>query len=144
MAVKAPRSSAVPTGPSHLTPRQADILRILTDRLIPPQDDAPGGADGGALAFILAELSPPRGALSPYLSDYRLLLDTLDRMGFAGLGPAAQDEMLTIVENDGAADGPDASPNAVRRAFLLAAEHAQEGYWTSPASWPAIGFAETG
>ncbi|MBC8102395.1 MAG: gluconate 2-dehydrogenase subunit 3 family protein [Cytophagales bacterium] len=118
-----------------LAPQQIVCLSAVLDRIIPPDSESAGGSTGGALTYILRHLEEG-GNLAPFRSVYPVFLDALEADGFAALLPADQDKML---------GGQERSPDpAARRFFRSLAEHAQEGYYTSPANWSGVGFEVTG
>lgn len=125
--------SPPPCASSVLSPLQVTILSALTDRLIPPDADTPGGAVGGAFAYIVRELEDG-GNLVPFRAAYRSLLDTLAAQDFAARDASDQDTLLHRLEREG----------TVSAALRIAAEHAQEGYYTTPAIWPSVGYLVTG
>jgi len=135
-----------------LTKSQWATLRALIDRII-PTDDFPGGWEAGVGEYLDRQFA---GDLCHLLDWYRAGLDALEveaRMtagvNFAELAPAAQDELLRLVEvGEVAADWP-VDPAGF---FRTAAEHAAEGYYGDPGnggnrdgvSWRMIGFEVTG
>lgn len=141
--------TAAPPPPSPLTDAQTRALSALLDTLIPP-DEWPGGGEGGVLAFLLAEFARADG-LAPRLPEYRSALDALDAEArrlcpsdFASLPPADRDALLRRLEKGGAGvpgAWGDVSPARFVRA---AAEHATEGFYTSPAGMTMVGFRPMG
>jgi hypothetical protein len=121
-----------------LTSEQTETLRAAVDRIIPP-DDFPGGAEAGALTYLLQQLNRD---LAPYRDEYTAFLDELDAAAkrehsgaaFAQLPPDAQDILLRTFEAS-AWKGP---------FFRRFVEHAQEGFYTSPDSWDMIGWKVKG
>ncbi|WP_395088401.1 gluconate 2-dehydrogenase subunit 3 family protein [Armatimonas sp.] len=98
-----------------LTDTQRATLAAFADIVIPP-DDAPGGADTGAVAFVENLLARE---LAPRAADYAAFLDSL------------------------AETGMDFSPELeATPIFRLAAETIHEAYWTSAAGKRAVGFVE--
>lgn len=128
-----------------LTERQQATLRAAVDRVIPPDDGQPGGVAAGAYDYILGQLGRD---LAGSAAGYRLFLDALDaaaaatgkdagsasQVHFSTLPPAAQDALLARFEK--AADW--------RVFFRQFVEHAQEGFYTSPAGFELIGWKVRG
>ena len=113
---------------------QTMTLRAAVDRIIPPDDLNPGGAEAGAYDYLLRQLAPG-GDLVTRNAEYETGLDALDALArrthaapFATLSPDAQDTVLIAFEQQ--------AP-AFFRAFV---EHAQEGFYTSPVAWEMIGW----
>lgn len=129
---------------------QTRALSALLDTLIPPDDEWPGAAEGGALAFLLAELARPDG-LAPRLPEYRTALDALDAEArllraadFAALTGLEREAVLLRLER-GEATAPDAWGDVSPARFVrAAAEHTAEGFYTSPAGMGMVGFRPMG
>ncbi|WP_309710124.1 gluconate 2-dehydrogenase subunit 3 family protein [Armatimonas sp.] len=99
-----------------LTETQRATLAAFADVIVPP-DDAPGGAEAGAVAFVEDLLARE---LAPHAAEYAAFLDTL------------------------AASGLDFSPEQTASPiFKLAAETVHEAYWTSDIGQRAVGFLAT-
>ena len=96
-----------------LTETQRTTLARFADTVIPP-DDAPGGADAGAVAFVEDLLTRE---LAPRAAEYATFLDTLIACNLA-ISPELE-----------------ATP-----IFKLAAETIHEAYWTSATGQQAVGF----
>ena len=96
-----------------LTETQRATLAAFADTIIPP-DDAPGGAEAGAVAFVEDLL---KRELAPRAAEYTAFLDTL----------AEIDMTLT----------PELAATPI---FKLAAETIHEAYWTSEIGKQAVGF----
>jgi hypothetical protein len=124
-----------PFASTVLSPRQLAALAAATDRIIPPDNEGPGGAAGGSLAYIVRHLEDG-GNLVPFRSEYQSFLDALAADDFTSLDTAAQDALLSRIEQSGTV--------AAGRFFRRFAEHAQEGYYTNPENWPSLGFRVTG
>jgi Gluconate 2-dehydrogenase subunit 3 len=98
-----------------LTETQRETLAAFADTIIPP-DDAPGGAEAGAVAFVEDLLTRE---LAPRAAEYAAFLDVL------------------------ATTGSEFSPELTATPiFKLAAETIHEAYWTSDAGKQAVGFVE--
>lgn len=118
-----------------LSPLQQMALAAAVDRIIPPDSESPGGAEGGSLAYIVRHLEDG-GNLVPFRARYHAFLDALGIEEFASQSAANQDAVLTRIETN--------PTTQAERFFRLFAEHAQEGYYTNPTNWPGIGFVVTG
>ena len=95
------------------TETQRATLAAFADAVIPP-DDAPGGAEAGAVAFVEDLL---KRELAPRAAEYAAFLDAL------------------------AESGREFSPELVASPiFKLATETIHEAYWTSAAGKQAVGF----
>ncbi len=132
------------------TDPQTRALTALLDTLIPPDDAWPGGAEGGALAFLLAELARPDG-LAPRLPEYRAALDALDAEArllhasdFATLTGLEREALLLRLERGEAAAPTAWGELSPARFVRAAAEHAAEGFYTSPAGMGMVGFRPMG
>jgi hypothetical protein len=136
--------------PMPLPPAQLTALRALLDRLI-PADDCPGALAAGTDDFIVALLAGDCAAEASVLA---LGLDQLDaeaiaRHGhaFAALPSAAQDALLTALEQNCPATAWPASISAVVF-FNRMVDLAAEGFYADPAnggnrdaaSWRMIGY----
>ena len=98
-----------------LTETQRATLAAFADVIVPP-DDAPGGAEAGAVAFVEDLL---QRELAPRAAEYAAFLEAL------------------------AESGREFSPELVASPiFKLAAETIQEAYWTSEIGKQAVGFVE--
>jgi hypothetical protein len=128
-------SSEVKLTSSFLSPEQITTLAAAVDRIVPPDPEALGGAEGGSLAYIVRHLEDG-GNLAPFRAEYLRFLQALSAENFASLSAATQDGMLTRIERSG-------TPS-LRQFFRRFAEHAQEGYYTDPANWASLGFEVTG
>lgn len=114
------------------SPRETDTLLALADRIVPPDWNGPGGADGGAVTHLLRELAPG-GALSDRYDACLLFLLRLNEEGggnFSALPPTEQDAMLTRLE---------AEPETARL-FRQIVEWVTEGFYAGPAGWALVGF----
>ncbi|MBB6051762.1 gluconate 2-dehydrogenase subunit 3 family protein [Armatimonas rosea] len=100
-----------------LTETQRTTLAAFADLVIPP-DDAPGGTDAGAVAFVEDLLTHE---LAPRAAEYAAFLDTL-AAGNLTLSPELESTPI----------------------FRLAAETIHEAYWTSAAGQQAVGFTVGG
>ncbi|MCX6366882.1 MAG: gluconate 2-dehydrogenase subunit 3 family protein [Armatimonadetes bacterium] len=98
-----------------LTETQRATLAAFADLIVPP-DDAPGGAEAGAVAFVEDLL---KRELAPRAAEYAAFLDVLAESG--------REFLPELV----------ASP-----IFKLAVETIQEAYWTSEMGKQAVGFVE--
>ncbi|WP_394795662.1 gluconate 2-dehydrogenase subunit 3 family protein [Armatimonas sp.] len=98
-----------------LTDTQRATLAAFADTVIPP-DDAPGGAEAGAVAFVESLLTRE---LAPRAAEYIAFLDTLAETGM----DFSQELEATAI-------------------FRLAAETIHEAYWTSTEGKQAVGFVE--
>ncbi|MES2459065.1 MAG: gluconate 2-dehydrogenase subunit 3 family protein [Armatimonadota bacterium] len=132
-----PNITVAPSPPEStvLSALQLTTLAAATDRIIPPDTYGPGGAAGGSLRYIVRHLEDG-GNLVAFRSEYRAFLDALAGIGFSSLDAATQDEILSRIERSDTA--------SQKLFFRLFAEHAQEGYYTSPENWSSIGFTVTG
>ncbi len=97
------------------TETQRATLAGFADAVIPP-DDAPGGAEAGAVAFVEDLL---RRELAPRAAEYAAFLD---RLATEGMHFSADTQASAI--------------------FKLAAETIHEAYWTSTVGKQAVGFME--
>ena len=87
----------------HLSPREAAGLEAIAARII-PTDETPGAREAGVIHFIDQSLG---GFMADAAGALRDGLDALDTLAsepsegepFAGLGPAAQDEVLRQIED---------------------------------------------
>ncbi len=107
-------------------------LYALANRVIPPDADSPGGAEGGGVTHLLRELSPG-GALARELDTCRAFLSYLnERAGgdFAAGSEAEQDALLKKLEGEPATLPP----------FRRMAEWITEGYYAGPSGWKLVGF----
>ncbi len=118
-----------------LSPEQITTLAAAVDRIIPPDPEALGGAEGGSLAYIVRHLEDG-GNLAPFRAEYGRFLDALTAEHFASLPSATQDAMLGRIEQAG-------TPS-LKQFFRRFVEHAQEGYYTTPVNWAGLGFVVTG
>lgn len=132
----------------QLTPPQLQILRSVTDCLIPP-DDFPGGWEAGVGDYLLRQFERD---LRPQLEMYRAGLDALDqeaqaRAGqpFTELTPEAQTALLEQIEQGQVITAWAISPADFFRQLV---DHAMEGYYGDPGNggnhnmiaWKIIGF----
>jgi gluconate 2-dehydrogenase gamma chain len=115
-----------------------ETLRAAVDRIIPPDDESPGGLEAGVADFLLDGLAPG-GYFPGDLPCYEEGLTALDALArrmfgasFAAIGAAQQDTVLIQF----AADAP--------AFFPLLVEQCQEGFYTSPAGQEMIGWRVTG
>lgn len=129
-------------------PIDEPVLRALLDRLI-PADDYPGAWEAGCGEYLKRLLATDRAGQAPEVAAGLSALDdeaqALYRRGFAELGPAEQDGIISAAER-GAAVGrwPIPAPAFIR----LMAELAAEGYYSDPSSggnrdgvsWRMIGY----
>ncbi|WP_395140636.1 gluconate 2-dehydrogenase subunit 3 family protein [Armatimonas sp.] len=99
-----------------LTDTQRATLAAFADTVIPP-NDAPGGAEAGAVAFVESLLARE---LAPRAAEYTAFLD---RLAKTGMNFPAELQATPI--------------------FRLAAETIHEAYWTSTAGKRAVGFVES-
>jgi gluconate 2-dehydrogenase gamma chain len=149
---------AVRPGPwQFFTPEEGAAVEALVDRLIPPDQQWPGGKDAGCAVFIDRQLAGPYGdsralymrppfqegdkqqgpqsPLTPALR-YRQSLAALDKYcrarfagkGFGGIPADQQDSVISGLEN-----GSVQLPGASGRGFFdLLLENTQEGYFADP------------
>ena len=139
------------------TPEEASTVEALVDRLIPPDEKAPGGKDAGCAVFIdrqlagpfgnasgrymqppFADGTPQQGDQSPHTPAQRYRsslteLDTLSRARFAGKGFAAiaaedQDTLIAGLESGAVKlDGVDG-----KGFFELLLQNTKEGFFADP------------
>jgi hypothetical protein len=121
-----------------LNETQIATLRAAVDRIIPPDDQYPGGVEVGALDYLLRHLAEG-GDLHPHLNAYQTGLDEIDRLArkthaapFFELSEVLQDAVLIAYEQH------------APRFFRLLVEQTQEGFYTSPRSWEMIGWKVNG
>jgi hypothetical protein len=113
------------------SPYETRTLLALADCVVPPDQNGPGGADGGA-AHLLRELDPG-GALSQKQDDLRLFLIRLNEAAdgdFSALEPKEQDALLTQFETH----------TETAALFRQIVEWITEGFYASPAGWDMVGF----
>jgi choline dehydrogenase-like flavoprotein len=103
-------------------------LRALADCVIPPSPGEPGGAEGGATAYLLHQLSAD-GDLTDFAPAYRAFFDALGA-DFTELPLSTQTERLRALETD----------ETHRAFFRRMVEHIQEGFYSSPAGIELIGW----
>ena len=132
--------------------QQLKTLHAAIDRII-PEDEFPGGVEAGVCDYLLRQLGADLAQLE---ADYPRFVDALNAeaqaahgMGFAALGDAQQDNLLTRVEQgEVRADWPlDAASF-----FAQFAEHCAEGFYSDPGnggnrdgvSWRMIGYEVSG
>lgn len=133
-----------------LTSPQLAALRALLDRLI-PADDFPGALAAGTDDFVVALLAGDCAAEAPALALGLTQLDAdavaLHGQPFATLPPAAQDALLTALEqNHPATLWP--APLTAAVFFNRMVDLAAEGFYADPAnggnrdaaSWRMIGY----
>jgi gluconate 2-dehydrogenase gamma chain len=135
--------------PTPLASAEARTLDALLDTLIPPDDEWPGAVEAGVPAFLLALLSTDLAPLAP---EYRRGLAALDAEAtavqgspFADLTPDARTALLQRLlqgEVAAAAAWESGDAAALDPALWLrrAAEHAAEGFYTSPVGLEMVGF----
>lgn len=158
---------------AFFTPAEADAVEAIVDRLIPADELGIGGREAGCAIFIDRQLSGSYGQSAvwylagpaaegtpqqgPQYTDsiadrYRTGLAALDHYcrsqpggkAFAGLDPAAQDELLGHLE-DGSAKLEGFDGQALFNQLL---KNTREGYFADPlyggnkgmAGWTMIGF----
>ena len=136
--------------PMPLSLPQTSTLRALVDRLI-PADDHPGALAAGTDNFIVALLAGDCAAQAPAiaLGLNQLEAEAAARHGqpFASLAPAAQDALLTALEQNRPAT-PWPAPLTPSAFFHLLVDLAAEGFYADPAnggnrdavSWRMIGY----
>jgi hypothetical protein len=109
-----------------MNPIEQNALRAVVDRIIPPDEYAPGGSEAGAFDYLVTMLS---GDLAQDAENCRAFLTELGSE-FATLPVEAQDtELQRLADSD------------MHRAFFRRlCEYAQEGFYTSPAGMKMIGW----
>jgi gluconate 2-dehydrogenase subunit 3-like protein len=135
-----------------LTKRQDEILRALVNRII-PEDDFPGGWEGGIGDYLAKQLE---GDLAPLREVYALGLESLDAearavhgAAFDQLAPELSDALLMNVEAGNVSTVWTVEP---AKFFNIAVEHCAEGYYSDPGNggnrdgvaWKMIGFEVRG
>ncbi|HVK04604.1 MAG TPA: gluconate 2-dehydrogenase subunit 3 family protein [Armatimonadaceae bacterium] len=127
---------------------QERTLAAVTDRMVPPDDEWPGGVEAGVLDYFREQFARD---FAPLVPEYRAGLDALDAearaasesaAAFAGLPPEAQDALLHRLEQESVA-APDAwggEPQRAARFVRRLAEHVAEGFYTSPTGRRMVGF----
>jgi gluconate 2-dehydrogenase gamma chain len=131
------------------TATEADIADAFVARLIPTDASGPGAQEARVLRYIdralTGELAPARSAYTAGLAATDAYARSRFGAGFASLGPAQQDAVLTDMERNVA---PGFTPNS-RTFFDLVREHALQGMFGDPvhggnadfSGWDLIGFA---
>lgn len=105
---------------------QLNNLIAVVDRIIPPDEFAPGGSAAGAFDYLVGMLS---GDLAHEAENCRAFLADLEP-DFAALPTDAQDaELQRLADSD-----------AHGKFFRRLCEYAQEGFYTSPAGMKMIGW----
>jgi hypothetical protein len=117
-----------------LSSQELETLTAAVDRIIPPDNEGPGGAEGGSFVYIVQHLEEG-GNLVPFRAAYHRFLEALAADGFVSLSSSEQDAFFTRIEHAG---------TETSRFFRVCAEHAQEGYYINPENWAGIGFVVTG
>lgn len=120
-----------------LNERQTATLRAAVDRIIPPDDEFPGGVAAGAHDFLLRNLESG-GYFPDSLPAYRAGLDELDALT-RGMFSSAFSEIDTGARDAALAAFESASPAF----FRVLVEQAQEGFYTSPDAFAMIGWRAT-
>lgn len=132
-----------------LTATQEATLEHVLECIHPEDEMGPGAVTLGLPTYVIGQLEGDLRRLVPY---YRLGLDGIEELAvreagasFAALAPAAQEEMLRVIDaHDVASSGPLAT-----KTFLdLAVEHAYEGLFGDPAyggnvdgaGWRLVGY----
>ena len=163
----------VVAGYTYFTPFQVAIVGAAAARIIPTDENGPGATEAGVVGFIDRQLASDYGLagrrydLGPFAKGaptqgdqsglstrdrYRLGINGMDAYarrlygaGFAAVGPAEQDRILTDIEA-GRADGFDGvDPRAF---FELLRYHTVAGFFADPVrggnrdlvGWKLIGF----
>ena len=131
---------------------QLRTLHAAIDRII-PEDEFPGGVEAGVGDYLLRQLGADLAHLG---ADYRRFVDALNAeaqaahgMGFAALGDAQQDDLLTRVEQG---ELRAERPLDLASFFAQFAEHCAEGFYSDPGnggnrdgvSWRMIGYEVNG
>jgi hypothetical protein len=105
---------------------QLTALNTVVDRIIPPDEFAPGGVEAGAFDYLVAMFS---GDLAHEAENCRAFLAELGT-DFAALPTGAQDaELQRLADSD-----------AHGKFFRRLCEWTQEGFYTSPAGMKMIGW----
>jgi gluconate 2-dehydrogenase gamma chain len=114
-------------------------IRAAVERIIPSDDGLPGAREAGTADFVLDEAAGDAHRLAA-LADLAAVLDqaaaATPGRSFAGLEPAAQDEVLAGLDRSGSAG------------FRWLVETTMEGFYADPrhggnrgaVSWKLIGF----
>ena len=135
-----------------LSSKQLVLLRLVVDRILPP-DDYPGGWDAGVGDYLARQFTRD---LKDVVTVYRTGLDGLDAEAhalhgtdFTGLTASAIDALLSRVERGEVLTAWSINPADF---FTMLVSHSMEGYYGDPgnggnrngASWKMIGFEVTG
>ena len=119
-------SEAIDLRSFSMTEDDKNTLYAVVDRIIPPDDFAPGGAEAGAFDYLVGMFS---GDLEHEAGNCRAFLDELGP-DFAARTAEAQDaELQRLADSD-----------AYGRFFRRLCEWTQEGFYTSPAGMTMIGW----
>jgi gluconate 2-dehydrogenase gamma chain len=148
----AARGTAVRAALESLTAQEADLLDLITSRLIPTDALGPGAREAGVVRYIDRALG---GALASSRDGYRAGLASFDRYcrmsrgkPFAELTPIDQDSVLIDVET-GAATGSGAGfTGSSAQFFTMVLNHTRQGMFGDPyyggnanfAGWDLIGY----
>ena len=136
-----------------LTDIQRETLAAAMERIVPPDEAAPGAWSAGAGDYLLRQFGRDLADAAPV---YRLGLDGLDTeakarhgQSFTSLEARAQDALLARVEKGEVTADWLVPPS---RFFSLLVRHTMEGYYADPGnggnhdgiSWRLIGFEVRG
>jgi gluconate 2-dehydrogenase gamma chain len=148
----AARGTAVRAALESLTAQEADLLDLITSRLVPTDALGPGAREAGVVRYIDRALG---GALASSRDGYRAGLASFDRYcrmsrgkPFAELTPIDQDSVLIDVET-GAATGSGAGfTGSSAQFFTMVLNHTRQGMFGDPyyggnanfAGWDLIGY----
>jgi gluconate 2-dehydrogenase gamma chain len=148
----AAQGTAVRAALESLTAQEADLLDLITSRLIPTDALGPGAREAGVVRYIDRALG---GALASSRDGYRAGLASFDRYcrmsrgkPFAELTPIDQDSVLIDVET-GAATGSGAGfTGSSAQFFTMVLNHTRQGMFGDPyyggnanfAGWDLIGY----
>jgi gluconate 2-dehydrogenase gamma chain len=147
-----PSLAQAPGGPvastlDTLTGAEAEVLRAVTARLIPTDNNGPGATEARATEYIDRALG---GALASFRENYRAGLAALDRYAqgakgspFARLSAADQDGILADLERNAANGFPQSSAF-----FNLVLAHTIQGTFCDPyyggnanfVGWDLVGY----
>lgn len=128
--------------PVALTNDEIAALQAAAGRLIPTDELGPGADQAGVHIYIDQALAGPDSATLPlYQAALAALNAAAGENGFAASPPDTQDELLTQLEANELADGPEGF-------FALLLEHTRQGMFGDPvyggnanfAGWDLIGY----
>jgi len=117
-----------------LTPQEAALVNLISDQII-PRDQDPGGIDAGVVYFIDKQLAGP---YARFQADYRNGLAgvqescrTMYGRGFAQVSWNEQTKVLEALES-GQAKGKTWAKTSSARFFELIRDHCMQGFYGSP------------